>query len=85
MGNDTTTSTIDQLAAVLEAKFGIERGSVTPTTVLEDDLDLDSLALIELSLTLQKEFGVVIATDDIKPTDTVADLVALFDAELVKA
>jgi len=85
MSTDTTTSTLDQLAAVLEAKFGIERASVTPSTVLEDGLDLDSLALIELSLTLQKEFSVVIAADEIKPTDTVADLVALFDAELAKA
>ncbi len=85
MSNDTTGSTLDQLSAVLEAKFGIERDAVTPSTVLEEDLDLDSLALIELSLSLQKQFGVVIATDGIKPTDTVADLVALFEAELAKA
>ena len=42
--------------------------------VVLEDLDLDSLALIELSLTLQKRFGIVLAGDDITPQHTVGEL-----------
>jgi acyl carrier protein len=57
----------------IHEKFGIEVEAIAPDVVLAT-LDLDSLALIELSLTLQKKFGIVLATDDIAPRHTVGEL-----------
>ncbi len=49
---------VDESAVVLEAKFG-------------DDLDADSLDLVELVMALEEEFGVEVPEEDLEGVDTV--------------
>ncbi|OPG02641.1 hypothetical protein B1R27_31760 [Streptomyces sp. GKU 895] len=71
--------TFEILSQVLEEKFGVLRDDIKPDTVLED-IELDSLALIEVALTLQKQLGVVIPTEDLNSSGTVSDLFELVNA-----
>ncbi|KKD07575.1 MULTISPECIES: acyl carrier protein [unclassified Streptomyces] len=71
-----TPPTFEILSQVLEEKFGVLREDIQPDTVLED-IELDSLALIEVALTLQKQLGVVIPTEDLNSSGTVSDLFEL--------
>jgi acyl carrier protein len=64
---------MDVLTTLLNEKFGVEETAVADDTVLET-LDLDSLALVELFLVIQKRWGVVIEVGDVKADDTVGDL-----------
>jgi len=77
-------STFTQLAGVIEDKLGVPADEIHEDTVLED-ISVDSLALIELTLVLQKHFGVSIASDRVSPEDTVGDLVAVVDVALRQA
>lgn len=57
---------VDEDAVVLDAKFG-------------DDLDADSLDLVELVMALEEEFDIVVPEDELEGVETVQqayDLVA---------
>jgi acyl carrier protein len=54
---------------------------LTPETRLAD-LGLDSLTLLEVSLGLQKEFGVAVDDEEMAEAVTVAELVALVGRQL---
>ncbi|MEV1026835.1 acyl carrier protein [Streptomyces sp. NPDC050264] len=79
-----TPPTFEILSQVLEEKFGVLREDIKPDTVLED-IELDSLALIEVALTLQKQLGVAIPTEDLNSSGTVSDLYELVNTAAEKA
>jgi acyl carrier protein len=46
----------------------------------KEDIELDSLAVVELSLVLEKELGLKISDDELMELDTVGEIVALMEA-----
>ncbi|UMP06848.1 acyl carrier protein [Amycolatopsis sp. EV170708-02-1] len=50
------------------------RAEVTP-----EDADLDSLTIVELSMVLEKEFGIEISEDEIKSAATLGDIARLME------
>lgn len=72
------STTIERLTAVLVSRFGISEGEVSSDSKLTD-LDLDSLALIELGMVAEKEFGIKIGEEDVSPGDTIAKVAGLID------
>ena len=52
----------DRFYSLLSAKIGVETESLTEDTTLES-LDLDSLLLVEVSVAVEKEFGVAARRD----------------------
>lgn len=75
-------STYDRLVTLLTNGFGIEPGEVSPETTFEE-LDLDSLALVELTLSAQDEFGIQLADDDLHAANTLAQTVEVLESKLV--
>ena len=60
--------------------FGIEPETISPTATLQD-IDLDSMALVELLLVLEEEYGLPMPEDDDSPTPrTLGELVERLDA-----
>lgn len=51
--------------------------AVTPTTVLRQDLNLDSLAEMDLIMALEDRFDVSISINHLPEIDTVAELAAM--------
>jgi acyl carrier protein len=49
---------------------------ITPDATREE-LGLDSLSLVELSMVLEKSHGLVISDDELQEADSVSDIVAL--------
>jgi acyl carrier protein len=66
----------DRLNALLVNRFGVQEHDLSKNITFTD-LDLDSLTLVELGLAVQKEFGVSIEDDEIKPEDNVCHLVEM--------
>lgn len=69
-------STMDRLRGILTDYFGVEPDEVRPDATFAE-LDLDSLAIVEFGLVAEKEFGVLIAEDEVSPHATVADALAM--------
>jgi acyl carrier protein len=68
---------------VVEAKvietivsFGPEAGDVTPGSTFEE-LDVDSLDLVELAQVIEDEFGIALKGDDVKDIKTVGEAIDL--------
>ena len=72
--------TVDQVKALLVASFGVAAKEVREDVTFAA-LDVDSLALVEFSLMVQKEFGVAIDEDELTAEFTVSDVVDLIEGK----
>lgn len=78
------SDTGERFTRVLNEKLGIP-GDEATAEVTFDALGLDSLALIELSVAVQKEFGVVLEETELTPEHTVGSVVEVLSRKAVAA
>ncbi|MEV6975628.1 acyl carrier protein [Kitasatospora sp. NPDC093806] len=76
------SDTFTVLRDCLVQEFDVSAAVVTPGATLAS-LELDSLALVELSLLVEERIGVTVS--DIRPESTLGDLAAHADAKLTDA
>jgi acyl carrier protein len=55
-------STFERLAALLAAELGADRARLVPGATLED-LEIDSLRMIEVAFAVEDEFGVIVGAE----------------------
>jgi acyl carrier protein len=67
---------LERLAAVLIDRFGLPADELHPGVTFAE-LDLDSLALVELAMVVEREFGIPIADDELSPDSTMTTAVEL--------
>jgi acyl carrier protein len=77
---DTSFETV---CAALAEQLGIDASTITPESLLADDLGADSLDGVELIIALEERYGVSIETEDASEIKTVGDIVSLLDKVLV--
>jgi acyl carrier protein len=70
------TDVLAGLAAILEEVAGVEPSDVTAEKTFIDDLDVDSLSMVEVVVAAEEKFGVKIPDDDVKTLRTVGDAVS---------
>jgi acyl carrier protein len=58
------------------ASFGPDRAEITPSATFEQ-LDVDSLDIVELAQVIEDEFGVALKGDDVKDIKTVGEAIDL--------
>jgi acyl carrier protein len=58
---------------------------VTPDKTFVDDLDIDSLSMVEIAVAAQDKFGVEIPDDQLKDLKTVQDVVEYVKRSAVSA
>jgi acyl carrier protein len=71
---------LDHVTTLLVASFGVPAEEVTRDVTLAE-LDVDSLALVEFCLLVEKKFGVTVSEDEIHGEDTVQDVVTLIQSK----
>ena len=64
------------LAEIIEEVTGIEPSEVTPEKSFVDDLDIDSLSMVEIAVQTEDKYGVKIPDEDLAGLRTVGDVVA---------
>jgi acyl carrier protein len=63
------------LAEIVEEIAGVPADEVTPDKSFVDDLDIDSLSMVEIAVAAQDKFGVEIPDEQLKDLKTVQDVV----------
>jgi acyl carrier protein len=63
------------LAEIIDEVAGVPADQVTPEKTFVDDLDIDSLSMVEIAVAAQDKFGVEIPDDQLKDLKTVQDVV----------
>ena len=73
----------ERLAALLISRFGVSEDELRPDVTFAE-LDLDSLALVEFVMVVEKEFGVPVGEDDLTPEATVTEAIELIGGKVVR-
>ena len=63
------------LAEIVEEVAGVSVDEVTPEKSFVDDLDIDSLSMVEIAVQAEDKFGVKIPDDELANLKTVGDAV----------
>lgn len=60
---------------IIAAQLGMDTNKITPESDLINDLGLDSLDIVDLGMTLEEKWNLIIEDDDMGKIKTVADVV----------
>ncbi|MEG0274781.1 acyl carrier protein [Amedibacillus sp. YH-ame10] len=71
----------EKVKEVLVEAINVDEDMITMEANLKDDLGIDSLAAVELSLELETEFDVRIEDEELAKLVTVADIVTLLESK----
>ncbi|RJO78960.1 acyl carrier protein [Nocardia panacis] len=72
----TQEELVAEIAEIIEEVTGIEPSEVTIDKSFVDDLDIDSLSMVEIAVQTEDKYGVKIPDEDLAGLRTVGDAVA---------
>ncbi|HEY4767444.1 MAG: acyl carrier protein [Chloroflexota bacterium] len=68
-------TTYDRLKKIIVEQLGVDEEEVNPQASFVEDLNADSLDLVELIMSLEEEFGMEISDEDAEKIQKVQDAV----------
>jgi acyl carrier protein len=72
----TDAEILEGLSEIIDEIAGVPADEVTPDKTFVDDLDIDSLSMVEIAVAAQDKFGVEIPDDQLKDLKTVQDVIS---------
>jgi acyl carrier protein len=73
--------TFERVRAIIVEQLGVEPSEVTMEANFRDDLEADSLDLVELIMAFEEEFGGEISDEEAQRIVSVGDAVRFLDSE----
>ena len=76
------SDTFGQVKEIIVELLGVEEGKVTAESKFREDLEADSLDLVELIMAFEEKFGGEISDEDAQKINTVGEVVAYIDQHM---
>ena len=76
--------TFTEVQVIIVDLLGVDESKVTPEARFREDLEADSLDLVELIMAFEDKFGGEISDEDAQQISTVGDAVTYIDERMVK-
>lgn len=70
----------EKVCALLAEKFDADASAMTLETKVKEDLNADSLDIVELMMELEENFGITIPDEDATQMSTIGDIVKYMEA-----
>ena len=70
---------LERLKEIVAEQLEIDAETITAETRLNEDLNADSLVVVEMLMALEDEFGVDIPDEEIEKIKTIGDVVAFIE------
>ena len=80
-----TADTLGQVKGIIVELLGADPEKVTPEARFREDLEADSLDLVELIMAFEEKFGGEISDEDAQKITTVGEAVAYLEPRIKKA
>ena len=77
-------TTLERVQAIIVDLLGVDAAKVLPDARFREDLEADSLDLVELIMAFEEEFGGEISDEDAQKITTVGQAVEYLEAHMVK-
>ncbi|MEJ2011911.1 MAG: acyl carrier protein [Anaerolineales bacterium] len=74
--------TYEDVKSIIVELLGVEEAKVTPEARFREDLEADSLDLVELIMAFEEKFGGEISDEDAQKITTVGEAVSYIDSHL---
>ncbi|MDQ3886757.1 MAG: acyl carrier protein [Actinomycetota bacterium] len=71
----TNEEILSDLALIVNDVAGVDPGEITREKSFVDDLDIDSLSMVEIAVQVEDRFGVKVPDDELANLRTVGDAV----------
>jgi acyl carrier protein len=72
---------LEKVKEIIVDELGCEPEEVTESTNIIEDLDADSLSVMQLVMTLEEEYDIEVPEEDIEKLVTVADILAYIESK----
>ncbi len=76
------TETFSEIKTIIVDLLGVEESKVTPEARFREDLEADSLDLVELIMAFEEKFGGEISDEDAQKITTVGQAVEYIDSNM---
>jgi acyl carrier protein len=76
--------TLEDVKKIIVELLGVEEAKVTPEARFREDLEADSLDLVELIMAFEEKFGGEISDEDAQKITTVGEAVTYLDSHMKK-
>jgi acyl carrier protein len=70
--------------AIIKVQPGIDETKIVSNAKLQDDLEIDSLGMVELALAMEEATGFYLPDDELEQIVTVSDAVTLIESKMNK-
>jgi acyl carrier protein len=77
-------TTLERVQAIIVDLLGVDAAKVTPEARFREDLEADSLDLVELIMAFEEEFGGEISDEDAQKITTVGQAVEYLQAHMAQ-
>ena len=77
-----TNEVFDKVKGLFVEDLGIDESKVTMEAKLEEDLELDSLGLVEVVMAFEDEFNIEIDDEELADVSTVGEAVKLLHSKI---
>lgn len=74
----------EKLKAMAVEQIGIDPALIKPESDIIKDLGCDSLDIVDMLMSVEEEFGVIVEDKDVSEMRTMADVVNFIDNKLAK-
>jgi acyl carrier protein len=81
-GGNAMASTEERIRTLVVDLLGVDAERVTPDARFREDLEADSLDLVELIMAFEEEFGGEISDEDAQKITTVGEAVSYIDTHM---
>ena len=72
----------EKISEIISEQLGCDADTVIASALLAEDLGADSLDLVEILMTVEENFGVVVPDEDIPSFKTVGDIVSYIETNI---
>lgn len=70
---------LETVKSIIAEQLGVSEDDITEESNLVDDLEADSLDIVELVMAFEDEFGIKVPDDELENVKTVGDIMKLLD------